>query len=429
MNEFDKIYGYEKEKNELMKLCDILRNKDKYTALGVCAPKAVLIYGEPGLGKTLMAKAFIAQSGRKVFQCKKNRPSDEFAEEITKTFERAVKEAPSIIFLDDMDKFAEDNLKQDCNKEEFSIIQTGFESLDNADVFVIATANDITYLPDSLLRDGRFGRKIMFSSPSRTDSVKIIEHYLSAKKISPDISAESLSYILSGKSCAMLESVINEAGICAAFENADEITPDHIKSAISSVLIERLPLNASKEKKTKIAYHEAGHAALCLLFHKKISCLAIGKCGKDGIGLGCCIVSENDSEIAADSPFEENRRYIVTLLGGKAASELRYGEIELGARRDIDRAVETLEFLLRESAAYGFEYCYTTNKFSQSQAYKHLDDIQQKIGELLNEYYAEAKTLLSENTDLLDCIATALAEKEILLYDEIEAIAEKFGLD
>lgn len=428
MNEFDKIYGYDKEKSELMKLCDILLNKEKYTNLGVSTPKAILLYGEPGLGKTLMAKAFIAESERKVFLCKKNRSGDKFTEEITKTFDRAVKDAPSIIFLDDMDKFAEDNLRQDCNKEEFSVIQTGFESLYNADVFVIATANDITNLPDSLLRDGRFGRKIMLSPPSRADSVKIIEHYLSSKKVSAEINAESLSFVLRGKSCAVLESVINEAGICAAFENASEITLEHIKSAVSSVLLKRSDINVRKEEKTRIAYHEAGHAALSLIFRKKIACLAIGKCGKNGSGLGCCVVPAND-EIVTDSSFEEYRRYIIILLAGKAANELRYGDIELGARKDINSAIGALEYLLRESAAYGFEYCYTTSSYSESQAYKHLDNIQQKIGELLSVYYAEAKILLSENTDLLDCIANTLVEKEVLLYDEIAAIAKKFGLD
>lgn len=99
MNEFDKIFGYEKEKAEMSRLCDALRNRKRYESLGITLPKAILLYGEPGLGKTLMAKAFIAQSNRKIFHCKKNRSNGEFVEEIKITFENAIKDAPSIIIF------------------------------------------------------------------------------------------------------------------------------------------------------------------------------------------------------------------------------------------------------------------------------------------------------------------------------------------
>lgn len=98
MSEFDKIIGYTNEKEEMMRLCDVLKNKEKYIAFGVKIPKAVLLYGEPGLGKTLMAKAFITETGRKVFFCKKNKPDGEFVDKIKETFENAIKEAPSVIF-------------------------------------------------------------------------------------------------------------------------------------------------------------------------------------------------------------------------------------------------------------------------------------------------------------------------------------------
>ena len=160
MNNFDRVIGYAKEKEELLRLCDVLKNSAKYTRLGVKIPKAILLYGEPGLGKTLMAKAFIAETGRKVFQCKKNKSNGEFVAEIKSTFENAMKDAPSIIFFDDMDKFAEDNLQQNCNKEEFVAIQTGLEDIVEQDVFVIATANDIFYLPDSLMRKGDSENKL-----------------------------------------------------------------------------------------------------------------------------------------------------------------------------------------------------------------------------------------------------------------------------
>lgn len=116
MDQFDKVIGYEREKEELRRLCDVLKNREKYLRLGVKIPKAILLYGAPGLWKTLMAKVMIAETGRAVFHCKKNKPNGEFVNDIKQTFENAIREAPSIIFFDDMDKFAEDNLQQNCNK-------------------------------------------------------------------------------------------------------------------------------------------------------------------------------------------------------------------------------------------------------------------------------------------------------------------------
>lgn len=284
MNDFDKIFGYENEKQEMRRLCDVLCSRAKYEALGITLLKAILLYGEPGLGKTLMAKAFIAATGRKVFHCKKNKSNGEFVAEIKSIFENVIKDAPSIIFFDDMDKFAEDNLQKDCNKEEFVAIQTGLEDIGSADVFVIATANDIYYLPDSLMREGRFGKQIEFTAPTFADSVKIIQHFLASKQISDEISASSLAHILSGHSCAMLEDVVNEAGIYAAFANRDKITYTDIKYAIARVMLKRQSSQEMDDKmKWRISYHEAGHAIIHLFAKKVIGCLAIGKCGKDGL--------------------------------------------------------------------------------------------------------------------------------------------------
>lgn len=425
MDAFEKIYGYEREKNELIRLCDTLCNREKYRALGISLPKAILLYGDPGLGKTLMAKALIQQSGRKVFSCKKDKSSGEFVDKISKTFEDAQRNAPSIIFLDDMDKFAEDNLRQDSNKEEFSAIQSGLESIGEADVFVIATANDIENIPESLLRAGRFGRKIRFSAPSFHDSVKIIEHYLSSKKVSCDVKAESLANILAGHSCATLESVVNEAGIYAAFGNSPNISMEHIRQAVSSVLLERTRLTDDIDKKDRIAYHEAGHALIGLLTHKRVGCLAIGKCGEDGLGLGVCTFEA----LEKPASFDELENDILMSLAGKAACELQFGGTDIGTQNDLKTATEIIEHLLQQTAACGWEYCYTKNEYAGNHSYALIDRAQEKVADLLGHYYTEAKKVIAENKTLLDALAKALLEKEVLLYDDIHQIATAFDLD
>lgn len=424
MNIFDNVIGYSYEKQELLRLCDVLRHREKYEALGITLPKAILLYGEPGLGKTLMAKAFIAETGRKVIHCKKNKSNGEFVDEIKKTFEEAISTAPSIIFFDDMDKFAEDNLQQNCNKEEFVAIQTGLEDIVNKDVFVIATANDIHNLPESLLRVGRFGKKIQFSAPSFEDSVKIISHYLASKKVSSEVKPESLAHILLGHSCAMLESVINEAGIYAAYSDSSEITLDNIRDAVSKVMIERIPLSNSNPTKPMIAYHEAGHAVMQLLAHNSVGCVAIGKCGQNGLGVGICTLNKRQLV-----DYEEFHNYILMLLAGKAGSELQFGTIDTGVERDIEEAMTVIRDNLQLSIMHGFEYCYTTYSFDHSQSYRQLDKIQEKAVRLLEEYYNEAKVLLIKHKNLLDAIANELIEKEILIYDDILSIVERYAID
>ena len=399
MKNFDRVIGYAKEKEELLRLCDVLKNSAKYTRLGVKIPKAILLYGEPGLGKTLMAKAFIAETGRKVFQCKKNKSNGEFVAEIKSTFENAIKDAPSIIFFDDMDKFAEDNLQQNCNKEEFVAIQTGLEDIVDQDVFVIATANDIYYLPDSLMREGRFG-----------------------KQISDEISAQSLAHILSGHSCAMLENVINEAGIYAAFPNRNKITYDDIKYAISDIMLKRSNSQEMDERTNwRVSYHEAGHAIVHLLNHRDIGCLAIGKFGKDGLGMGACCISNPTVRCT----YQDSENYIMSLLAGRASVEIQFGEIDQGAIKDLQSAMNEIEDNLERLATNGFEYLYLRDRYSSAQSVNQLDKNQDKKVRLIEEYYNRTKMFLLQNKLLLDKLAQELYHKEVLLYDEICAITKE----
>lgn len=423
MNNFDNIIGYSNEKEELFRILDALKSSNKYIQLGVKIPKAVLLYGEPGLGKTLMAKTFIAESGRKVFHCKKNKSNGEFVKEIKKTFDNAIKDAPSIIFFDDMDKFAEDNLHHNSNKEEFVAIQTGLEDIVDKDVFVIATANDIFYLPDSLMREDRFGKQIEFTAPSFSDSVKIIEHFLKNKHISKEITAESLAHILFGNSCAVLESVINEAGIYAAYADRSEITYADIKHSIARVVLKRYELKDFDDKsKWRIAYHEAGHAVLHLLSGKTIGSLAIGKCGKDGLGMGICCLSK----VGLQSDYQESEDSVKAWLAGKASVEIQFGEIDFGATKDLQNAIEEIENSMEILGANGFKFLYLRERYCHAQSMKQLDKNQGKKVRLIEEFYNRTKNILLQNKPFLDVLAKALYEKEVLLYDEINEISKGF---
>lgn len=279
-----------------------------------------------------MAKTVIAELNRKTFYCKKDKSDGEFVTRIKEVFEQAKKETPSVILFDDMDKFAEDNLQQNCNKEEFVAIQSGLEDIRETEVFVIATANDINNLPDSLMREGRFGRRIEVCPPDYDNSVKIIRHYLQGKNISQKVSAEILAYTLQGNSCAALEKVINEAGMYAGYEDAEEIRLSHINRAILRVIFKTLPVREKNARARELsAYHEAGHALVGLLLEQDVCYVSIYNDGRHG---GVCFSKKRKRE----RNFKEERNDILISLAGKASVELKFGEPATGTGEDMKQA-------------------------------------------------------------------------------------------
>lgn len=272
MNAFEKIIGYEAIKKELAQISDVLANKEAYERLGVSSPRGLLLHGDPGVGKTLMASAVIKASGRKAFTCRKNSPNGDFVKKIKKTFKDAAEAAPSIVLLDDMDKFANgDDHHPDA--EEYVTVQSCIDEIKGKEVFVLANANSLRALPRSLKRAGRFDRVIEVNNPRGEDAVKIIEHYIKGKKFVGDMDAVTVARIMDGRSCAELETVINEAGLYAGFERSEEITMDHFMRAClhtihdvpNEVLCESsfdTDLSNGDDPRTRVVYHEAGHATI-----------------------------------------------------------------------------------------------------------------------------------------------------------------------
>lgn len=422
MNGFEAIIGYEKEKIELMRLCDVMKNKDKYSALGVEMPRAILLHGEPGLGKTLMAKTLIEASGRQSFSCKKDRANGAFVDKIRETFENAINNQPSIVFLDDMDKFAEDNLREDSNKEEFVTIQSCLEDLRGKDVFVVATANDIINIPYSLLREGRFGKQMKIETPNKQDLVKIVAHFLKNKAVTYEVSAEFVASFLTGKSCAFLESVINEAGVYAGYENQTSINKKHIIDAVMRLSTKHLPSKEMTEKeKQMVCYHEAGHATAAMLLGEKVALLTSKKHGDVG---GFCSTYEQAEE---NHTFEEFKNEIIILLSGRASTEIVFNTIDLGAESDIKKACQLTRYYIEKLAIKGFSFIYDSNPYAEKQAIKRNEAITDKVSETLEDLYKEAVDLLSSHRVLLEGISTALIDKEVLIWDDICEIARKYA--
>lgn len=421
MSSFDKIIGYEKEKEELLLISDTLKNENKYKDFGVSIPKALLIYGEAGLGKTLMANVLIEESKRKCFCCKKDKPNGDLVNSIKETFEQAQKFQPSIVFLDDMDKFAQDNLGQN-NEEEFVTIQSCLESVKNDSVFVIATANDIKNMPPSLLRAGRFGRQMQIKNPSYEDTIKIVSHFFKDKKISSDVNIETITNVLGSNTCAVLESITNEAGMYASYKNQDVITQNDIIKATLRIATKEIETNnyADKESKEILAYHEVGHAITALIFNKKVGYISIKQHGDN---LGVCSESVQIDKIFSLKDLQND---IIELLGGKACVELFLKKFDTGAVNDIEKSTKMLRDCIEKMASSGFKYINDLNKYDERHSPQRNDKIANNISKQLKLLYNKAKKLLKKNKDKVFILVKNLLEKETLAYDEINYLTSNF---
>lgn len=420
MSEFDKIIGYKDVKAELFRLCDVIKNADKYKALGVAPIGGLLLDGNPGVGKTLMANCFIKESGRKAFVCRKNKPDGEFVNEIKNVFNEAAENAPSIILLDDMDKFAnEDDYHR--NAEEYVTVQSCIDEIKGKDVFVLATTNGTDNLPRSLLRAGRFDYIINVDAPEGEDAVEIVKYYLSQKKAVSEINAEEVARLLNGKSCAALETVINTAGQYAGFENKEMIDVDDIIRACLRVIYNApestAPHNPVILERT--AYHEAGHAVVAeILEPGSVDLVSVRK--NTGT-VGGFTAYHNSDDYWISKTHMENR--VIAVLAGKTATEIVFGEADTGANNDLHRAFDIVQRFADNYCSYGFGYWE-----ERDSSPNRLSRREDRISADMEMYYARARKILIDNRAFLEGLAKRLQEKDTLVSSEIKEIKEKSGV-
>lgn len=233
-NCFESIIGYNAIKLELSRIIDQLTNPEKYAALGVTEPHGLLLHGAPGVGKSTMAHCLVKASGRTPFVCRKDKSNGDFVNEIVRVFDEAAESAPSIILLDDLDKFANED-ERHCDSEEFVTVQACIDKVKDKRVFVVATVNNMRKLPSSLTRPGRFDHILEFDCPEGQDAEDIVAFYLSKKAYVADMDVKRIARLLEGKSCAQLETVVNQAGAYAAFDGRSQVEmKDMIKAILRS---------------------------------------------------------------------------------------------------------------------------------------------------------------------------------------------------
>lgn len=411
MSAFDRIIGYDYIKTELMQISDMIHCSEVYAALDAKLPQG-LLSGAPGLGKTLMATALMEDSGLPCFTVRRSQSEDEFLKQLAHMFDEAAEAAPSMLLLDDMDKFDKDK-----DGAGFTAVQSCIDKVQGKQVFVIATVNDKDDLPASLLRCGRFDRQIAVHRPTRTDSEQIICRYLGGKTPAPDISLPDLTQLLSHSSCAQVESALNEAAVYAAYERSGSITRVHLIHAVLKTIHHVPPevYPVSEEQRKKAAFHEAGHAAMLEL-------VAPGSTAF--VTLLYSPTSGSCYGFAYRNRPLGRRANILTFLSGKAAYELQFGRMGPGCNDDITRAAKLIREKAEELGGSGMLGVNVSGRYADSEA--GLLERETIVRAELERYLFEAKEMLASHRQMVQELAEALLEKQTLLHSEIQAICGRY---
>lgn len=416
MGRFEKIIGYEAIKDQLNMALDAMLDEEKYRKLGVSVPQGILLDGPPGVGKTLFAKEFVDASGRTNYIIRKNKPDGEFIDYIRETFNEAARNAPSIILLDDMDKFAnEDSYHR--NAEEYVTIQSCIDEVRGKDVFVIATTNDLRHLPDSLLRSGRFDWVFSLPVPEDEDMGKIFSYFLRDKRIESDVDTMELVRFARGYSCANLEKVVNDAGLRVGFEGRELISQEDL---IQSCLRTFYGMKSDEKKlppemQRRVAIHEAGHVVISELLSPGSVDFSTISCYKrtETAGLTSYIPSEEKEYL-----FKELEKHIMVSLGGKAAVEVITGEIDMGSYSDMQKAFNQVREVIDDYTAYDFE---SWQRDESSEILK--TNLDRATGLEMSRYYKETKKLLIQNREFLEAVIEELYEKKTISYKDLKRLS------
>lgn len=417
MELFKNIIGYEGEKKILARVCDSICNRELYAKAGARLPKGVLLQGKPGVGKTVMANDLLAACALPVYRAKKQHSDKATIESLFKAYRKAAENAPALVFLDDMDKLAESE-DDYYNQDAFTAIQSCMEDTKHCNVVTIATVNDTDCLPSSLLRKGRFDVVLTIGLPSRKEAEQIIAHYLQNKPINKrSVRASDLAALLTGYSCADLETVLNEAMSLAVYERKAVLDNRHIVETIMTSLYEILPYDypANAKELTETAVSIAGKLTAAVTA-KHISPYFATVCGGGALYY-------NTSPEYGDS-VESLREEMCMRLAGSAAVGLHSGVQDANCEGDIKQAYRIAYQLVAELCCCGFD---CTDRFGQLYDYMPdamLEHVAEKIAEELERAKQHAKEILQANEALFQNFKKQLLAHKYLTIRELRK-AEK----
>lgn len=434
---FKDVAGLDEEKEELIEIVDFLKKPEKFSKMGAKIPKGVLLYGKPGTGKTLIAKAiageadvpFISMSGSEFIEMFAGLG----ASRVRKLFDKARKLSPCIVFIDEIDAIgarrtsnsgAETENNQTLNQ--LLVEMDGFSSEET--IIVLAATNRPEMLDKALLRPGRFDRQITIPVPDLKGRLDILKIHSEDKRLSDDVNLESIAEDTAGFTGAELANILNEAAIIATINKHDEIENSDVEEAVKKVTVglEKKTRVYSEKDKKLTAYHEAGHAVVSQYLPTQTSVKEVSIIPRGVAGGYTMYKSDEDKYYISKTEMKEK---LVALLGGRAAEKLVLDDISTGASNDIEVATQIAREMVTK---YGMSDNLGPIDFQgkeQNDMFVFGENIGDKIGaevkSLIDEAYSNAQKLLIEHRDKLDIIAQTLLAKEKINEQEFRNIFGK----
>ena len=440
---FDDVAGVDEEKEELQEIVEFLKNPNKFTDMGARIPKGVLLVGQPGTGKTLLAKAVAGEAGVPFYIISGSDFVEMFvgvgASRVRDLFEQAKKNAPCIIFIDEIDAVGRqrgaglggghDEREQTLNQ--LLVEMDGFS--DNEGVIILAATNRPDVLDKALLRAGRFDRQIVVGSPDVKAREQILEVHARKKKLADDVDLKVIAKNTSGFAGADLENVLNEAALLAARRNYKEIGMKEIEDAMVKVTMgpEKKTRVRSEKENRLVAYHEAGHAVVSRYLPTQDPVHQISIIPRGMAGGYTMYRPTEDKSFMSKTEMEEN---IVSLLGGRVAEALILNDISTGASNDIERASQIARNMVTK---YGMSEKVGTvmfgggegevflgRDFAQTKDYSEETAalIDEEVKRIVQTAYEKAVKILTEHVDKLHAVAGVLMEKEKIEGEEFDNI-------
>jgi cell division protease FtsH len=443
---FKNVAGLDEEKEEMGEIVDFLRNPAKYTELGARIPKGVILTGPPGTGKTLLAKAVAGEAGVPFFTISGSDFVEMFvgvgASRVRDLFDDAKRNAPCIIFIDEIDAVARrrgtgmggghDEREQTLNQ--MLVEMDGFSV--NEGIIVMAATNRVDILDPAILRPGRFDRKIAVGRPDVKGRREILDVHAAKKPLGDDVDLDSLARTTVGFTGADLENLLNEAAINAAKSQRKFICNDDVSRAFIKVGIgtERRSKVISDKEKRITAFHESGHA---ILFHVlpdvgPVHAVSIIPTGMGAAGYTMPLPEKDEMFNTRGRMLQD----IIVSLGGRVAEELVFDDITTGASQDIKQATSTARDMVTK---YGFsaklgtinydndsDEVFIGRDFGHTRSYGEniASEIDNEVRDIINSCYEKAKQIISDYRGVLDKSADLLLEKEKITREEFEALFE-----
>ena len=441
---FDDVAGVDEAKQELVEVIEFLKTPAKFTELGGRIPKGILLVGPPGTGKTMLAKAVAGESGVPFFSISGSEFVEMFvgmgAARVRDLFEQAKQKAPCIIFIDELDALGKargfgavgghDEREQTLNQ--LLVEMDGFDT--RVGVILMAATNRPEILDPALLRPGRFDRHILVDRPDKVGRKEILQVHMKKIKSGPDVDLEILANMTPGMVGADLANLVNEAALLAVRRNKKEVSMSEFSEAVERIvagLEKKNRLINPMERKT-VAYHEMGHAlvALSLPGTDPVHKISIIPRGISALGYTMQVPTEDRFLMRKTELLNK----IASLLGGRAAEEIIFGDISTGAHSDLSRATDIAKSMIREygmSAKLGQVYLSPEKRpqfmdlgmreggdYSEATA----EMIDQEIREIISSEYTRALDILKSKKDILEKGAQLLLEKEKIDGEEIKAL-------